>query len=231
MGIVKSQLIEEQERGWSSFNNKFACTECFGDPDIRKFIRNTASEHECSYCGDSSTDEPIAADMNEIMELIMEGIRLEWADPNDAGMPWETAEGGWLGTVLDNDDLFDEIGFSTNQDKLYWDICGAILSNQWCRRNLYGLLPQQELISDWKYFCKVVTYETRFVFYRMQGDSKRHAVGQKPVPPHLILDTLGKLVRRMSLITTIPSGAEFFRARVHAADEAYSTIRELLRLV
>ena len=163
MGIVKSRWLEDQERGWSSFDDKFACPECFEDPDIREFIQQIACEHECSYCGKSPTDEPIAADMNEIMEFIMEGVQVEWGDPNDEGMSWESREGGWLGRVLDSDELFDEIGFYTANDKLYRDICGALGDRLWCQRNLYGLLPQQELFSDWKYFCYVVTYETRFV--------------------------------------------------------------------
>ena len=227
MGIMKSRMIEEQARGWSSFDDKFACPECFDDPDIREFVQQSVSEHECTYCGKSSTEEPIAADMNEIMEFIMEGIQVEWGDPNDEGMSWESAEGGWLGTVLDSDKLFDEIGFYTANDELYRDICDAYGDRLWCQRNLYGLLPQQELFSDWKYFCYVVAYKTRFVFYNMQGDSGRYSVGQEPVPPHLILDTLGQLVRQMGLITAIPSGTEFFRARVPEKKEVCSTIGEL----
>lgn len=227
MGLAKSRWLEEQEQGWSSFDDKFACPECFEDTNIREFIREIASQHECSYCGKSSTDEAIAADMNEVMELIMSGIRLEWGDPNDEGMRWETQEGGWVDEVLDSDDLLLTIGFSTRNDKLYWEIYTSIQDRVWCQRNLYGLLPQQELISSWKYFCKVVTHKTRFVFYKVTPDSTRLHGGQESVTPHLILDTLGKLVKEMHLITTFAPGTEFFRARVHTENEECSTIGKL----
>lgn len=226
MGRAKERLMEQQARGWDSID-KFACQECFEDPDIRKFIREIASEHKCSYCGMSSADKPIAAAMNEVMPLIMDGIRLEWGDPSHEGMPWETQEGGWLGEVWDTEELFEEIEFFTANDELLKDICEAIRVRQWCRRYLYGELPQQALISTWKYFCELVTHRIRFVFYKMQDDSKRSYGGQGPVPPHLILDTLGKLVQQMKLITAIPAGTEFFRARVLKKDKVYSTIHEL----
>ena len=142
-------------------------------------------------------------------------------------MPWESQEGGWLGEVWDTDELFEEIEFFAANDELSKDICEAIRVHQWCRCYLYGELPQQELISTWKYFCELVTHRIRFVFYKMKGDSKRSYGGQEPVPPHLILDTLGKLVQQMGLITAIPAGTEFFRARVHRKDEVYSTMHEL----
>ena len=227
MGLAKSRFIEEQEQGWTFFRNKFACPACFQDKDIRVFIQEIATEKECSYCDSLATDEPIAADMNEIMELIMDGIRLEWGDPNDEGMPWDSGEGGWLGSVFDTDEILEKIGFRTMDEKVYSDICGAIRNNQWCQRHVFHLLPPQELISDWKLFSDVVMYKTRFVFYKMEGDSNRLYVGQEPVPSHLILDTLGKLTREMGLVTGIPSGTEFFRARVHTENEECSTIGKL----
>lgn len=226
MGHVKAQRIEEQERGWASINSKFACLQCFEDADIRKFIRKNASEHECSYCDVSSTDEAIAADMNEIIRLIMDGIRLEWGDPSDEGMPWEYREGGWLGEVFDTDELFEKLGFNTTNDTVYSDICGAIHIKQWCQRHLYGQLPQEELFSDWKYFCKVVTHKTRF-FFKTEGDSEQLYGRQEPPPPHLILDTLGKMVQRIELITTISPDTEFFRARVNSKGKVHSTIGDL----
>ena len=120
MGLAKSRFIEEQEQGWTFFRNKFACPVCFQDEDIRVFIQEIATEKECSYCDSLATDEPIAADMNEIMELIMDGFRLEWGDPNDEGMPWDSGEGGWLGSVFDTDERGGSISLNSLQAVDKW---------------------------------------------------------------------------------------------------------------
>ena len=218
--------MEEQERGWYSIDDKFACADCFEDSDIQSFIEDNAVELECSYCGTKS-DEPIAADMNDVMQLIMDGIHREWGDPNNEGMSYESREGGWMGRVLDSSELFDEIGLGTAVDELYWDIYGSIQDRQWCQRDLYRLLPQKELMSDWEYFCQVVMHETRFVFFKMAGESDRHYGGQPPTPAHIILDTLAKFVIELDLVITIPAKETFYRARVHDEDKKFSTIEEL----
>ena len=227
MGQAKALWMEDQERGWRLIDGKYACPECFYDPDIQSFIRREATEHVCSYCGESSVDTPLAVDMNRIMEVVMDGLRLEWGDPNDQGMAWESREGGWLGVVLNSNELFDEIGFGVASGELHWDIYSAIEDRQWCRRYLYGLLPQQELISHWNYFRNLVTHKVRFVFDRFKDESADDYGGRTSVRPDVILDTLGKVISRLGLIRVIPSGTEFFRARLHKESETYSTIGEL----
>ena len=198
------------------------------DIDIKKFVHLEAVEHKCSYCDAYSCDNPIAADINFIMGLIIDGIHLEWGDPNNEGMAWESREGGWQGAlVLDGGEIFDQISFYTNSDKLYDDLCHSISDRQWCQRNVYGLLPQEELFSNWEYFSELVKHSARFVFYRMAKTSRAHYVQANSITPHEILDTLAKLINSLNLIRDIPSKTELFRARVHDAAKTYSTIGEL----
>jgi hypothetical protein len=102
MGGAKAVWMEEQERGWTSFRDKFACADCFEDDAIKALIHGNAESDECSYCGRASKSGPIAADMNCVMEDIFFGICQEWGDPNSEGVPYESAEGGWQGEVIDS---------------------------------------------------------------------------------------------------------------------------------
>jgi DNA-directed RNA polymerase subunit RPC12/RpoP len=101
MGYAKQKLLEAQERGWSSIGDKFVCAKCFDDYALSQLVTENAAEFKCDYCGHRSRKKPIAAPMDEVMEAIDEGIRSEWGHPDDEGIIYESAEGGYQGTVID----------------------------------------------------------------------------------------------------------------------------------
>jgi hypothetical protein len=41
MGLVKIQWLEEQERGWSSFDDVYVCAKCFDDEALKSLIVKT----------------------------------------------------------------------------------------------------------------------------------------------------------------------------------------------
>ena len=109
MGYMKRLWEEQIARGFDFVGDKYVCADCFNDYAIRKFINDNAKEKVCSYCGAHSS-EPIAAYIDEIIGFIVEGIESEWGDPDNEGVPYETAEGGYQGKVIDSYDLIkDEI--------------------------------------------------------------------------------------------------------------------------
>jgi hypothetical protein len=93
MSFAKRQWEREMERGWSSVGNKHVCAKCFGDYAIRDFILDSAISRKCDYCGRKSRT-PIAAEMDDVLELIDDGIHREYEPPED-NLPYDSSEGGW----------------------------------------------------------------------------------------------------------------------------------------
>ena len=223
MGGVKALWLEDQERGWNSFRDKFVCTECFEDYAIQDVIRNNAEEHRCSYCGRFAEGEPIAADMNLVMEEIHFGICNEWGDPNSEGMSWESREGGWQGTVVDSYDLLTDIlELGIANQTLFDDLHASIAERQWCQRNFYDLLPQKELVVDWQHFSNIVKHQTRFTLLTRDSAS----LNDERLPRD-ILDRLGQFFRDFGMLADLAAGTVLFRARRHEKSEVFNTMSEL----
>lgn len=223
MGIAKSLWIEEQERGWSSIEDAFVCEECVFDYALKELVRDNVQSPECTYCGRTSTGDPIAADMNCLMEVVYAGICTEWGDPNSEGVIYESAEGGWQGEVIDSWTLLSmHLPFCGFVDgPVLEDLATSMADRQWCQRNFYRLLPQEELAFDWGRFRELVKYQSRFFFLKEPGlpDEER--------APHEILDVLGHFIRDFDLVRTLGPGTVLFRARRHGKNEHPTTIADL----
>ena len=120
MGRVKDFLIDHE---FHPLSEKYVCSDCIEDYALKKFILENAESNECSYCGKQNRHSKIAADINEAIKFILEGINTEWGDPNDEGVGWNSREGGWISArVIDTWDLLTEeleIGFNqTNSSML-----------------------------------------------------------------------------------------------------------------
>src|SRR6266436_4018705 len=108
MGMAKEMQILEWQQRWRFVDGDLAvCAKCFEDDAIKDFIRHHASEKKCSYCSRRSK-KPIAVPMNEVLELIGDGIRFEYGDPDAEGNPWD--EGEYVFKTMSTDEVLDEIG-------------------------------------------------------------------------------------------------------------------------
>ncbi|MBN1495373.1 MAG: hypothetical protein JXA07_01300, partial [Spirochaetes bacterium] len=185
MGRVKEDYYEQVDRGYFNIDDKNVCADCFYDYSIINFIKDNAGHKKCDYCG-SISEVPIAAEMNDVLAIIMEGIFSEWGDPSDEGIGWESSEGGWQGEVLDSYDLiYDEEIIPTSNNKILEDILESIQERQWCKRNYYGLRTENILISSWSYFSKLVKHKMRYVFFR--SNEKKDELYEESIPPSIML--------------------------------------------
>ena len=66
---------------------------------IRDFVTARTTTNECDYCGRSG-EQPIAAPIDDVLELMAEGLSVEWGDAVDE-LPYESAEGGYQGKAYD----------------------------------------------------------------------------------------------------------------------------------
>lgn len=132
--------------GWHPVpGNKHVCAACFGDYAIKEFIEAEACAPACSYCGLSRSDATsIAADMDDVVEFILEGLQTEWTDPAEK-LPYESREGGYQGCVLDTNDVLARIwsGWSGSADVVISDLLTPIAGHQ------QGVRPRGHSSNAW----------------------------------------------------------------------------------
>lgn len=229
MGYWKQKMIEEQDRGWSSLGGKCVCAKCIEDPFLSAFVSENAIEHECDYCGRKSRKKPIAVGMDDIMEVIDEGIRSEWGHPDDEGVAYETAEGGYQGEVLDTYDLiYEKLENPFANKKVADDVISSFTQQGalWCQKDFYGLLPQDVLHYGWEEFVRVVKYSKRYLFSKDMGEAD--FLGRKEeLPPGQFLERLGEIITEIGLVRSLKAKSLIYRVRVHKPEETYQTATSL----
>jgi hypothetical protein len=139
------------------------CADCFGDDGLKDFVRGHADARQCSFCGATGSDD-IAAPLGEVIDHMLACLARDYNDPDNAGMVYESAEGGYQGRVWDTYDFVqNELALELPNDddnSLFNAICNGLGSQLWCTRHLYSLGPDRALAYSWETFCKLVKHES-----------------------------------------------------------------------
>lgn len=199
MGGMKRLWEDMQERGWTTAGDGYVCPEC-------------AEELRCDYCGRSS-DVPIAAPVDELVDVVHDGLASEYGDANEEGVPYESREGGWQGEVQDTYDL---LWGTLTHEQLLADVSGAMADTIWVQRDYWRLRPHEALALGWESFRRVVTHRNRFLFARIAADPD----DPDDLSPIGTLEALCAAILDAELVRTIPAGTELYRAQTHAASES-----------
>lgn len=215
----------------SDSEEKYVCPACIDDYAIQEFIRNNAVESECSYCGKSS-DQEIAASLDEVVDFILDGIWTEWDDPANC-VGWE---GGWVGAeVIDSDELIRyRVGLDSSNEDVLDDIVEALVDKEWCQRDPYGLRDEEALMFGWGTFYEQVKHHSRYIFFRVDGDEddeEKRFLYSDEIPVSKMLDRISfemsKLEYEIDLVKSLPIGTELRRVRIHNAGETLNTANAL----
>lgn len=219
MGLVKRWMEEQEDRGFSSVGNKFVCSQCIDEPDIRLYIKTNGDSEACSYCERAKVS---TLHFDKFMEFFMECMNDEYGYPDNEGVPWE---GGWLGDVFDSYDLLDQIGLSIESECLQQDISDSISDRQWCKKGFYQLDPSEVLLHGWNEFVSVVKHKSRFVFYRV--NEQENLRGYEEIPPNAFLDALCGVISDLNMYETIPAEKQLVRVRIHSRKEVIVKATEI----
>ncbi|MCD5976742.1 HEPN-associated N-terminal domain-containing protein [Pseudomonas quasicaspiana] len=223
MGLAKRAWMEEMERGYSLVDDAYVCAGCYQEEGVKKFIKRYSVLGKCSYCGRKKKVCPL----NDVIEHIAGCIRLEWGDPNNEGLPWESREGGWqFGNVCDTWDLLHDLELTCESETLNDDIIGAFHQSEWCRVNPYSVSPDRTLLYGWEKFSKFIIHTARFVFYKAENTSYDRDQHDEMNPVD-ILDALGNIVDSLNLVRTVPAGRKIYRVRIANQDVHYTQAKEL----
>jgi hypothetical protein len=188
----------------------FVCAKCFNDEGLQAFVAGHAESNECDFCGAVSS-EPIAAAFDDVVAHILACIGTLYDDPSNAGLPYESREGGWQGLTYSTDDIFDalELDFpNPGGDRLREAIVDALQNDLWSDAEPFRLNRTEQLRYSWDAFCRVIKHKLRFFFVQraQQEDDELYA-------PRQVLELIFTFARQADVFVTMPAGTKLFRAR------------------
>ncbi len=218
MGYWKEKLIEMNDTPWYGSDRRI-CVRCVNDPVlIDLIIAEATDEDPCSFCGAAK-----AADFDVILGAISGYINSLYTDPAEE-LPYESAEGGYQGTVYDGSELVYELDEWTDRDEVVEEAASAFVGSAWCEQDYFSLGPYETLRHGWERFVEQIKHVTRYLFLREDnGAEDRH----DEIRPSQMLDALGRLLTHYGTFTTLPEATEIWRARTHKPAEIPTTVDDL----
>jgi hypothetical protein len=202
-------------------HSEFVCGECFNDEGLQQFCTNHAEATECDFCGAIGSD-PIAAPMDEVIEHVRSCVHVHYNDPDNAGLPYETAEGGYQGATYSTDEVFDELGLEFPKDKrsrLRDAISNGLDNVLWSDAEPFALTGFQQLQFSWERFCRVIKHERRFFFMQQASGFEDDEL----YSPAEIFRVIFSYAEDANAFVTLPAGTRLYRARYQEDGKTYAT--------
>lgn len=219
MGRAKEQQLLEFEQGWRFFGDERACRRCAaGDRAIEEFLEVDGVAGTCSYCLRRNS-KTVA--MNDLMGFIFEGVRAEYGQADEEGLP--VVEGSYLVQPYDGDELlFWILGLEIDGELLHDAIESATRDFQWCPRHPLAPRPHEQSIYSWHRFARVVKHQVRFLFAEHSPSVDWTEEAEAPYSPQEILQHIGdRFVAVPSAFRSLATGTVVYRARWGASERGY----------
>lgn len=183
------------------------CSSCFGDNDLRSWVRDVGGPRGCDACG--RFDSPTCK-IGDVCEYIEFCLRKYWGFAVEQ-LPYESAEGGYLGTTWTTYELLrEEVCISLPRDKndrLFHAILEELTDETWCEYDWLTLDHDVALRSSWERFCETVKHKRRF-FFHADGTDDRDSF-----TPSSLLEAIARISQDMGLVRDLPQGTRLWRAR------------------
>ncbi|AZG13791.1 HEPN-associated N-terminal domain-containing protein [Cupriavidus pauculus] len=211
MGRAKAAWEEAQERGWTTCDN-FVCADCVEDEYLRETISANVTVCTCDYCNETA-EEPIAAPVSCIQEEIARTVGYFYCEPTAAGVPYESAEGGWQTGLSHTSDVLFSLGLSCN-DALFSDIQTSFTTDFWApsaQGHWASSHPHEMLSGSWDSFVELVKHRTRY-FFSQPGHAQD--AWNRELGPAELLAQIGNFALELDLCKQIDADSLLYRARI-----------------
>src|SRR5438046_1008604 len=77
MGHFKEHLLEVEDRGYDYIRDKSVCADCLEDADLKRFVRDRATDATCSYCRRSG-EPAIAIPVDDLLDEVADAVFMDW---------------------------------------------------------------------------------------------------------------------------------------------------------
>jgi len=201
-----------------NINEKRACKSCINDKHIYNNLKKYGKMSACSYC--QKWRKTISVE--EIAEGVEDGITTEY---RQCKMEYyNPATGNYTFSTEGLNDIL--IGVYSCRNDLFEDICSYIAPDGWYERDNQYIGDKENIRAvynkEWKTFCHMVKYETRYVFFNQWNEDQKDERAKK------ILEFISKAVEKLDLIKEVPPQKGFYRGRTHhTREEAFYSDNQL----
>jgi len=213
MGMAKNYWMEQLENGYY-YVNKNVCSTCVDDLDLKKRVIKNGIIKTCSYCNKRRK----CFEVDDIIEIIIEAIKEYYDELNTVGVPWSSDEEGNATSVLDTDEVLNEIGYPDNNVDLRSDICDAFRDRQWTRVTDYFPQESIKLKYSWDTFANITKYERRYTFLGFKDSDYSEFI------PKVLLKAIQNIIISLNIINVF-GDIDIYRCR--NANKTYKTAKDL----
>lgn len=221
MGIVKSQWLEQEERGWSD-PETWVCRSCIGeDPHLRHLVRRSLLGVACSYCASKTRR---AAPLASVMAAIVHGIKYSYNDEASAGCPYDREISI---EYMSSRDVLEQV---LEAEGLRWcdalknDVADAFANTGWVEApggDWMGSHTHERLHWSWGSFADAVKHQSRFHFQTRKRSRKWN---DDLVSVHEMLPFLGQLMRKNGMVRKLPAATNLCRVRPGMHPHSFSDL-------
>lgn len=203
--------------------DEYVCAGCITDEGLQGFIEGEACAKVCSFC-EAESEEPLAAPLVEVLLYMNECLAREY-DVAENKLPFESAEGGYIGQVWTTQELLDDLlcdDLPNDDDGELMDaLCDGLGDRAWCRRHPFSLTDDEKLSFSWDEFCELIKHRCRYFFLNEErGDDELYS-------PFALLKALAGWCERFDLIKPLPVGRPLYRARWQEPGQILASAAEL----
>ncbi len=205
-----------------SLDEKFVCSNHFEDYAITNFINENGERECCNFCKPKHQSE-LAVSMDELLDFLSKGIYHFYDNADDAGLSYESSEGGHQGKHFDTYDLiYDKILFYADKPEITEEIIKRLGLFFWCKKDPFVLDEYEKLLFDWKRFSNLLKHQIRYTFFRTKKfNSEKHSEISD------ILRQIAFSIENLDLIKVLKKGGHIFRSRQHSNSESINSIEHL----
>ena len=222
MGRTKAYWLEQQERGYDAVDGDI-CAECVTDAALKDWITANAAAVQCTFCGEES-EQPSAANFEDFVGVVLAGIGFDCNDPDNEGVMYVSAEGGYQANLSSTWDVLSDYGVTDNMDALD-ALLESIRTDAWVDRDFYIGDDSQRMEWSWENFKGHIKHRTRY-FFLSESDHVKHS---PEIPPSEMLAAIAGMITSelgdYDLLTEIAADVDLVRIRI--GDAAYSHAKEI----
>lgn len=160
--IIMSGVMEEAEwlnsLGLTEIKETNVCWRHIDDYAIKAFIKKKSVDENCTYCNARKS-----VSFESLMLYMMPCIMNHYTDAAEF-MPYDSEEGGYIGSTYSPDELIDDmVGLTINNDELREDIISSIDDRAWSDPNTLHDSEREKLTG--LYILLLETIIKLHVFY------------------------------------------------------------------
>ncbi len=194
----------------------YVCAKCVEYEGLQDVVKQNLIAEECDYCG-RKAKKPVACELSDVIERIRWSILQEYAPPEEETM-YDPEEGDYAGNVLNNWEVFEDIGFELDNEDLREEIIETFWDERFCHIGMWSGSPSERMNDAWDGFKNIIKHRRRYTFWNIPEDECEHGIGEHH--PKEMLQNIGETITWFQLSRVFAAGTGYWRIRVHDKSKA-----------